>query len=107
MFKVFLYTPRILYNYTKYVCGYQAYVPTVKNICSALAEMVTFGKWEPKFRKINAIETKLKTSSSSVTRENYQRELESVQCLYDAQIILTRGVSVSSERSMMDVNMGF
>ena len=82
-----------------------AYV--LQDFCSALAEMVTLGQWEPEFRKINAIETKLKTSSSSVTRENYQRELESVQCLYDAQIILTRGVSVSSERSMMDVNMGF
>jgi len=49
MWKVLQYTPRILYNYTKYVCGWQAYVPTVKNICAALADMnifyVKFFQW--------------------------------------------------------------
>lgn len=48
-FKLFWYTPCILYNYTKYVCGFQAYVPTVKNICSALTEInifyVKFFQW--------------------------------------------------------------
>ena len=49
MFKLLKYTPRIVYNYTKYITGLQPYVPTVKNMCSALTEMnifyVKFFQW--------------------------------------------------------------
>ena len=49
MFKLLRYVPCIIYNYTKYMTGLQPYVPTIKNICSALTEMnifyVKFFQW--------------------------------------------------------------
>ena len=47
--KLFYYAPSLIYNYTKYVCGLQDYVATVKHLCTTLAQInifyVKFFQW--------------------------------------------------------------
>ncbi len=57
-------------------------VYVLSDFCSVLTEIITFGWWEPDFRKIEVIEQKLKANHKGVAPADYQTELDSIECLY-------------------------
>ncbi len=63
----------------------------LQDFCAAVLEFITCGRWEPDFRKIEVIKKKLNNNVAAVTREDYNKELDSLECLVQANEVIGMG----------------